>query len=44
VSEKRNVLLRLLKKKSCKEESMRKVGSYALGPSTPLASHKSLKG
>jgi len=42
LSEKRNSFLRLLKSKGFKEESMTKVGLYAIGKSTPLESNKSL--
>ena len=41
LSEKRNSFLRLLKKKGFKEESMTKVGLYAIGTSTTLESNKS---
>jgi hypothetical protein len=42
LSEKRNSFLRLLKNKGFKEESMTKVGLYAIGTSTTLESNKSL--
>jgi hypothetical protein len=42
LSEKRDSLLRLLKNKSFKEESMTKVGLDAIGKSTTLESNKSL--
>jgi hypothetical protein len=41
LSEKGNSLLRLLKNKSFKEESMTKVGVYAIDTSTTLESNKS---
>jgi hypothetical protein len=41
LSEKRNAFLRLLKHKGFKEESMTKVGVYAIGTSTTLESNKS---
>jgi hypothetical protein len=44
LSEKRNSFLRLLKSKGFKEESMTKVGLYAIGKSTTLESNKSLEG
>jgi hypothetical protein len=43
LAEKHNSLLRLLKNKGCKEESMTKVGWYAIGTSTTLESNKSLE-
>ena len=43
-SKKRNSFLRLLKNKGFKEESMTKVGLYAIGISTTLESNKSLRG
>jgi hypothetical protein len=43
LSEKRNAFLRPLKNKGFKEESMTKVGLYAIGKSTTLESNKSLK-
>ena len=43
MSEKCNSLLRLLKNKGFKEESMTKVGVYALDTSTTLESNKSLE-
>jgi hypothetical protein len=42
LSEKCNSLLRLLKNKGFKEESMTKVGVYAIDTSTTLESNKSL--
>ena len=42
LSKKRNAFLRLLKNKDFKEESMPKVGLYAIGISTTLESNKSL--
>ena len=42
LSEKNNSFLRLLKNKGFKEESMTKVGLYAIGKSTTLESNKSL--
>ena len=42
MSEKGDSFLRPLKKKDFKEESMTKVGLYAIGTSTTLASNKSL--
>ncbi len=42
LSEKRGSFLRLLKNKGFKEESMTKVGLYAIGQSTTLESNKSL--
>jgi hypothetical protein len=41
--EKRNSFLRLLKNKGFKEESMTKVGLYAIDKSTSLESNKSLE-
>jgi hypothetical protein len=43
LSEKCNSLLRLLKNKGFKEESMTKVGVYAIDTSTTLESNKSLR-
>jgi hypothetical protein len=42
LSEMRNSFLRLLKTKGFKEQSMTKVGLYAIGKSTPPESNKSL--
>jgi hypothetical protein len=42
LSEKGNSFLRLLKNKGFREESMTKVGLYAIGTSTTLESNKSL--
>jgi hypothetical protein len=42
LSKQRNAFLRLLKNKDFKEESMTKVGLYAIGISTTLESNKSL--
>jgi hypothetical protein len=42
VSEKLNAFLRLLNKKGFTEESMTKVGVYAIGTSTTLESNKSV--
>jgi hypothetical protein len=44
LSEKHKSFLRLLKKKGFKEESMTKVGLYAIGTSMTLESNKSLPG
>jgi hypothetical protein len=44
LSEKGNSFLRLLKNKGFREESMTKVGLYAIGTSTTLESNKSLGG
>gem|GEM_PF-2892661 len=41
-AEKHNSFVRLFKKKGCKEESMTKVGLYAIGTSTTLESNKRL--
>ena len=41
LSEKHSSFLRLLKKKGFKEESMTKIGLYAIGKSTTLESNKS---
>ena len=43
LSKKGNSFLRLLKNKGFKEESMTKVGLYAIGTSTTLESNKSLR-
>ena len=42
LSKKGNAFLRLLKKKSFKEESLSKARVYAIRTSTPLESNKSL--